>query len=145
MARIPSAGRTVDHMDGADLALGLQEDAAQFGHAPRHVLQKFRLRRNRIAKKRIHPGAHRSFRQCLVALPQLTFHQGLLLSWCVVCVECGVRTTGTTSHAPRHTHVYAAFFIRAGSRSTVKTTSGQTTAQMPHPVQDADVSSNRTG
>ena len=48
---LAGAGSAVDHVDGADLALGLQEAAADFGHTLRHVLRDLGLRGYRGSRR----------------------------------------------------------------------------------------------
>ena len=53
----------------ANLALRLEKGAAQFGHAPRHVLEQLRLRRDRITKKCLAAGANGRLCQGFIPLP----------------------------------------------------------------------------
>ena len=58
------------HVDGRDLALGLDEGPAQLRHPPGHILQQLGLRGNRIAEVGIAASPYGALRECLVALHQ---------------------------------------------------------------------------
>ena len=68
------AGSAVDHVDGADLALGLQEAAADLRHARGHVLGYLRLRGYRVAEEVAAAGADRGFSYGFAALHKSQCH-----------------------------------------------------------------------
>ena len=73
------AGRAVDHVDGADLGLGLQEAAAHLGHALGHVFGDLVLGRDGIAEEEAASGEDGGFRNGLVALHKYLCHVGIAL------------------------------------------------------------------
>ena len=76
------AGRAVDHVDGRDLAFGLQKAAAHLGHALGHVFGNLILGRDGIAEKEAASGLDGSLGNRLVALQEL-FH-GLSFLPCAI-------------------------------------------------------------
>ena len=74
------AGRAVDHVDGRDLALGLDERAAHLGQALAHILGDLALGRDGVAEIVAAAGLHGGFRDGLVALHHLSVHTHACLS-----------------------------------------------------------------
>ena len=66
-------GHAVDHVDGGDFALRLQEASADFGHALGHVGGDLRLRRDGITEVVSATGLNRGLRDGFVALHQYLF------------------------------------------------------------------------
>ena len=62
--------RAERHVDRAELALGLDEDAAQLGHPARHPLEQLGLGRDRVAEVGVAAGLDRGLGHRLVALHQ---------------------------------------------------------------------------
>ena len=65
--------QAIDHVDGGHFTFGLQECAADFGHALCHVSGNFGLRRDRIAEVVAAARQNCSFRNGLIALHQYFF------------------------------------------------------------------------
>ena len=75
-------GHAVDHVDGRDLALGLQKCPADLRHFLRHIGRDLGLRRDGIAQIVAAPGEDRGLRNGLVALHQYLFlHRPILLTF----------------------------------------------------------------
>ena len=68
----PGAGssRAVNHVDGRDFALGLDNRAADLDHPFGHVMHDFSLRRDRIAEIMAAAGPDRRFGNGFIALHQ---------------------------------------------------------------------------
>ena len=75
-------GHAVNHVDGRDLALGLQKRPADLRHFLRHIGRDLGLRRDGIAQIVAAPGEDRGLRDGLVALHQYFFlHLPALLTF----------------------------------------------------------------
>ena len=71
----PAAAGPIDHVDGRDLTLGLDEHATDFGQLRRHVFRQLGLRGDRVAEERPAPGPDGCRPDDLVALHQRPRHR----------------------------------------------------------------------
>ena len=107
------------HIDGTELALGLNEDPAHFGHAAGHPLEQLGLRRDGITEVRVAAGLDGGLGDRLVAL-----HEHARAA--------AREDLFGTDHRSR---------FRLGPAQTMKTASGHTRAQIAQLVQPAGSSS----
>ena len=108
----------VEHIDGGNFALRLQEDASDLRHVEGSGLGYLAGRRNWISVERPAPGQDRALHDCFVALHQLLAHASVpSSSSCMLHSAIGLRLTRRNT------------VIAPGS--------GQAMKQMPHPVHPA--------
>ena len=67
-------GSAINHVDGRDLALGLEEAASDLGHTGGHVLRNLRLRSDGIAEEIASAGADGGLSNRFAALHKLQCH-----------------------------------------------------------------------
>jgi len=62
----PGRGGPINHIDGSDLGLGLQEHPSPLGELSGHVLDEFALRGNGITEIALDPRSDGRFCDCLI-------------------------------------------------------------------------------